>query len=112
MLFWYHDKSSGIYWNDNICLQAPKMSINYVYNCLTPINDQFVLALGGVYLGSNRQLVEMFDVFSRSPCWIPMMDMLIRRGDLGVGTLDNCVYAVSRNNILHILSYKYICYNY
>ncbi|KAE9544774.1 hypothetical protein AGLY_000316 [Aphis glycines] len=94
MLYWYQDKSSVIYWFDNIWQPAPTMSKCYKYGCLSVIKDQFVLAVGGVHLKSNRQLVEMLDVSSQSPCWMPMMNMLVSRKYFGVGSLDNCVYAI------------------
>jgi len=78
----------------------------FEHGYLTVINDQFVLAMDGVYLGSNCQLVEMLDVSSQSPCWIPMMNMLVNRTFFGVGLLDNCVYAVSHT----IGIYVYIFY--
>jgi len=87
------------------------MSKCYNYGCLGVIKEQFVLAMGGFHLGSKKQLVEMLDVSSQSPCWIPMMDMLVSRRAFGVGSLDNRIYAVSHTNILYILSYIYICYN-
>jgi len=87
------------------------MSKCYRDGHLSVIKNQFVLAVGGFHLGSKYQIVEMLDVSSQSPCWIPMMDMLVSREDCGVGTLDNCIYAVSLAYTLHILSYNYICYN-
>jgi len=106
------EKSSVIYWNENIWQQAPKMSKCYKSGRLIVINDEFVLAVGGVNLESNNnQCVEMLDVYLKSSSWIPMMNMLVGRKYLGVGLLNNCVYAVSHTNTLHILFYNYICYN-
>jgi len=99
---------SVIYWYENIWQTAPELSEWYEYCRLTVIKDQFVLALGNTL---NGTIVRMLDVFLKSPRWIPMMNMLVSREKFGVGTLDNCVYAVSRNNILHILSYNNIFYN-
>jgi len=103
MLYWYQDKSSVIYWYDNIWQPAPTMSKCYKYGCLSVIKDQFVLAVGGVYIGSKRKPIEMLDVSLKSPRWIPMMDMLVNRKFFGVGSLDNCVYVVSHTNMLHII---------
>ena len=58
------------------------------------INDQFVFAVGGVNRSSSKS-VSMLDVSSQSPSWVPMADMLVSRMDLGVGVLDDCIYAVS-----------------
>jgi len=79
------------------------MSKCYKYGVLSVINDQFVLAVGGDNLESKNQHVEMLDVSLKSSSWIPMMDMLVSRTFFGVGSLDNCVYAVSHTNTLHIL---------
>ncbi|KAF0696780.1 ring canal kelch, partial [Aphis craccivora] len=94
MLCSSQNKSSVIYWNDNIWKQAPKMSNCYEHGHLSVINDQFVLAVGGDNLESKNQLVEMLDVSLKSSSWIPMMDMLVSRKYFGVGSLDNCVYAI------------------
>ncbi|XP_060870645.1 kelch-like protein 2 isoform X2 [Metopolophium dirhodum] len=57
------------------------------------ISDQFVFVMGGVN-GSSSKSVSMLDVSSQSPSWVPMVDMLVSRWQLGVGVLDNCIYAV------------------
>lgn len=44
----------------------------------------------------------MLDVSSLSRCWITMMGMLVSREGFGVGMLDNCLYAASHTNTLHI----------
>jgi len=97
---WSQENSNVIYWYDNIWRPAPTMSKSFQYCYLTAIKDQFVLAVSVSHLGLRRQLVEMLDVSSHSPCWIPMMDMLVSRVHCGIGTLDNCVYAVSHTNTL------------
>jgi len=58
------------------------------------ISDQFVFVVGGV-IQSSSKCVSMLDVSSQSPSWVPMVDMLVSRRRLGVGVLDNCIYAVS-----------------
>ncbi|KAL4084235.1 hypothetical protein QTP88_028060 [Uroleucon formosanum] len=57
------------------------------------IGNQFVFVVGGVNLSSSKS-VMMLDVSSQSPSWVPMVDMLVSREQLGVGVLDNCIYAV------------------
>ncbi|XP_050053371.1 ring canal kelch homolog [Aphis gossypii] len=94
MLYFYPRKSSVTYWYDNIWQPAPTMSKWFEYGRLTVINDQFVLAMGSVCLGSSCVRVKMLDISSQSPSWIPMMDMLVNRKYFGVGSLDNCVYAI------------------
>lgn len=63
------------------------------------IIHQFVFVMGGVNQSSSKS-VSMLDVSSRSPSWVPIVDMLVSRNGLGVGVLDNCIYAVSYTNIL------------
>ncbi|XP_029341496.1 kelch-like protein 3 [Acyrthosiphon pisum] len=60
---------------------------------LSVIRDQFVFAVGGVN-ESCSQSVSMLDVSLQSPSWVPMADMVVKRGQLGVGVLDDCIYAV------------------
>jgi len=45
--------------------------------------------------GRSSKSVRMLDVSSQSPSWVPMVDMLVSRRRLGVGVLDDCIYAVS-----------------
>jgi len=71
------------------------------------IRDHLVFTVGGVNLSSS-QSVSMLDVSSQSPSWLPMVDMLVSRKRLGVGVLDNCLYAVSYINILLIMYFKFI----
>uniref|UniRef100_A0A2S2NJK6 Ring canal kelch n=1 Tax=Schizaphis graminum TaxID=13262 RepID=A0A2S2NJK6_SCHGA len=64
---------------------------------LAIVTSQFVFSLGSFYI-SNSRSVEMLDLFSYSPCWMPMADMLVCRYNLGVGVLNNCIYAVGGSN--------------
>ncbi|XP_060869920.1 ring canal kelch homolog isoform X2 [Metopolophium dirhodum] len=57
------------------------------------ISDQFVFVVGGVN-GKSSKSVSMLDVSSQSPSWVPMVDMLVSRRRLGVGILNDCIYAV------------------
>lgn len=70
------------------------------------IKDKFVLAMGDV-TNFSSQSVEMLDLLSPSPCWVQMVDMLVRRKHLGVGIIDDSVYAVSSITIFIYI----ICYN-
>jgi len=58
------------------------------------VSDQFVFAVGGVYNSSSRS-VEFVDISTQSLKWIPMVDMLISRRNLGVGVVNDNIYAVS-----------------
>eukprot|EP00102_Acyrthosiphon_pisum_P027940 XP_016665150.1 PREDICTED: ring canal kelch homolog [Acyrthosiphon pisum] len=67
---------------------------------LAVVKDNFVIYLGGVNLGSAHQSVYMLDLSSESPYWKSSVDMLIKRRHLGVGVINNYIYAVggSDNN--------------
>lgn len=72
------------------------------------INDKFVFAVGGGNSPSLFGSLEMLDVFSEELCWEPKNSTAISRQHLGVGALDNCIYAVSYANVKLISCYKYI----
>ncbi|XP_008184158.2 ring canal kelch homolog isoform X4 [Acyrthosiphon pisum] len=57
------------------------------------ISDQFVFVVGGVN-GSSSKSVSMLDVSSQSPSWLPLIEMSVSRRLLGVGILNDCIYAV------------------
>ncbi|XP_003244533.1 kelch-like protein 3 [Acyrthosiphon pisum] len=61
------------------------------------ISDQFVFIMGGVNESSSKS-VNMLDVSSQSPSWVPMVDMLVSRNRLGVGVLGDFIYAVGGGN--------------
>eukprot|EP00102_Acyrthosiphon_pisum_P024844 XP_016662054.1 PREDICTED: ring canal kelch homolog isoform X2 [Acyrthosiphon pisum] len=67
------------------------------------IRDQFVFAVGGVNASSSKS-VSLLDVSSRSPSWVPMVDMLVSRHGLGVGVLDDCIYAVGGRDGTYLLN--------
>lgn len=77
---------------------------------LAVLKDRRVFAVGG-FNGSLRvRTVDMLDLSSPSPCWVPTVAMLARRGTLGVAVLDNCIYAVRNIIDLKNTSNKYISY--
>jgi len=51
--------------------------------------------MGGHSIGSIVRSVDVLDLFSESPCWKPTVDMLVNRTELGVGVINNYLYAVS-----------------
>ncbi|XP_029347670.1 ring canal kelch homolog isoform X2 [Acyrthosiphon pisum] len=57
------------------------------------ISDQYVFVVGGVNELSSKS-VSMLDVSSQSPSWLPLIEMLVSRRLLGVGILNDCIYAV------------------
>lgn len=78
--------------NSRMC--APEMNTCHLLDQLGVMRDQFVYAIGGVKR-SSPQSFYLLDVSSPSPCWIPMVNMLVGRSSLGVGVLNDCIYAVS-----------------
>ncbi|XP_060877606.1 kelch-like protein 3 isoform X2 [Metopolophium dirhodum] len=77
----------------NLRENAPGMNDSRVTASVGVIKDQFVFVVGGVNQSSSRS-VSMLDVSLQLPCWVPMVDMLVSRHQLGVGILDDCIYAV------------------
>ncbi|XP_003248731.3 ring canal kelch homolog [Acyrthosiphon pisum] len=70
---------------------------------LCVVRDQFVFAVGGVN-SLCSQSVTMLDVSSQSPSWVPMADMVVKRGRLGIGVLDDCIYTVGGGDIKNPLN--------
>eukprot|EP00102_Acyrthosiphon_pisum_P019776 XP_016656986.1 PREDICTED: kelch-like protein 2 isoform X1 [Acyrthosiphon pisum] len=85
-----HEKAPGINncrWEAGLCV----------------VRDQFVFAVGGVN-NIRSQSVSMLDVSSQSPSWVPMADMVVKRRRLGIGVLDDCIYAVGGGDITNPLN--------
>ncbi|KAL4088538.1 hypothetical protein QTP88_023632 [Uroleucon formosanum] len=66
---------------------------------LVIINDNLVFDVGGYgpNLTSLRS-VDVLDLSSESPCWKPSVDMLVKRIFLGVGVINDKIYAVGGFN--------------
>jgi len=64
---------------------------------LAVVKDNFVFAVGriGYSLESPNQSVNVLDVSSESPHWKPTTNMLVKRRNLGVGVINDYIYAVS-----------------
>ncbi|XP_060872725.1 ring canal kelch homolog [Metopolophium dirhodum] len=88
-------KKGSIYWYDpatNIVQRALDMRKGCKPVCLALIADKFVFAVGSNTL--NSRSVQMLDLSSQSSCWVHLDDMINGRKNLGVGAIDNCLYAV------------------
>lgn len=84
-------------------LQTPlKMSKGYSLSAIALIKEHYVIALSDE---CGSRAVEMLDLSSTKPCWVSMDEMLVSREGLGVGVIDNCLYAVSISSILLIYYY-------
>eukprot|EP00102_Acyrthosiphon_pisum_P024204 XP_016661414.1 PREDICTED: kelch-like protein 2 [Acyrthosiphon pisum] len=83
--------------------KAPGLNDDRVSAGLGVIRDKFVFVVGGVNMSSSKS-VSMLDVSSQSPSWVPMADMIVKRTLLGVGVLDDCIYAVGGEDGDSVLS--------
>ena len=48
----------------------------------------------GDFFKSPYRFIDVLDLTSESSCWKPFVDMLVKRSQLGVGVINNCLYAV------------------
>ncbi|XP_060847846.1 kelch-like protein 2 [Rhopalosiphum padi] len=78
----------------NLCKNAAVMKDYHLDFGIGVVRDQFVIAMGGVINSVHSQSVSMLDVSLLSPCWVPIADMLVHRTNLGVGVLNDCIYAI------------------
>lgn len=68
---------------------------------LAIVKSNSVFVVGGSYSPTSFHCsVDVLDLFSKSPCWEPTVNISVKRGYLGVGVINNCVYAVSYVEIL------------
>jgi len=75
---------------------GPSSIRNRGIHTLAIINDNLVFDVGGY--GPNLsplRSVDVLDLSSESPCWKPSVGMLVDRLFLGVGVINNNIYAVS-----------------
>jgi len=80
---------------------APEMNDCLLLPGFGVIRDKYVYSVGSMDIMSSIS-VKMLDVSSRSPFWVPMVNMLAMRNGLGVGEMHNCIYAVSYNIIYYL----------
>lgn len=90
--------STSTEWYDSIIYQwqfGPEI-ITPRKNCgVVILEDNFLVAVGGISSEYPLQSVDFLDLSSESLCWKPTVDMLEERSDLGVGVINNYLYAVS-----------------
>ncbi|CAI6371711.1 unnamed protein product [Macrosiphum euphorbiae] len=73
---------------------GPEMTLCRVKAGLAVLKNNFVFAMGGHSCGLPVQTVNVLDLSSELPCWKSSVDMLVKRSKLGVGVINNCLYAV------------------
>lgn len=68
---------------------------------LAIVKNNSVFVVGGGYSSTSYHCsVDVLNLSSKSPCWEPTVNMSVKRGLLGVGVINNCVYAVSYVEVL------------
>ncbi|XP_029344680.1 ring canal kelch homolog [Acyrthosiphon pisum] len=82
---------------------GPEMNDDRMTAGIGVIGDQFVFVMGGVNQTSSKS-VRMLDASSQSPYWAPIVDMLVSRNGLGVGGLDQCIYAIGGRDGTSVLN--------
>jgi len=90
---WYDPKISR--W------QIGPIMITFRYGVgLAVVNNNSVFVVGGCSSTLFHCSVDVLDLSSKLPCWEPSVNMSVKRAFLGVGVINNCVYAVSYVEIL------------
>lgn len=95
--------NSGVHWYDpttTLWQIAPLMS---VIGPLALIKEHIIVSFGNDFVPNATRSVFMLDLSLQSPCWVNSADMLVKRRNIGVGVLNDCIYVVSYTNILLIL---------
>lgn len=107
-----------ISWYDpatNLCRVAHEMNEDFYPTHLALIADQFVIAIGHIQNSmfcKFDQFIQMLDLFSQKSSWVPMTNMLVHRERLGVGVLNNNLYAVSYSlcySFVFSVIVKFVC---
>lgn len=87
---WYDPKINR--WQSFTTIMTPRF-----FGGLAVVQDNFVYAVGRIGYGFNSpdHSVNVIDLSSESPHWKPTTNMLVKRRNLGVGVINNYIYAVS-----------------
>ncbi|XP_060873943.1 uncharacterized protein LOC132947702 [Metopolophium dirhodum] len=98
----------------NLWNLGPELITNHRRHGLVVINDNFVFVVGGyVNCTSPYRSVCVLDLSAETLCWKPRNDMLVERKMLGVGVINNNIYAVGGYNDIdgHCRSAEIFDYN-
>lgn len=84
---------------------TPNMIIKCYNGGLAVVNDNFVFYVGGSKYLSKQSLpyLSVLDLTAESPCWKLSVNMRIGRQHLGVGVINNHIYAVSYIVIISVI---------
>ncbi|XP_060859404.1 kelch-like protein 2 [Metopolophium dirhodum] len=78
---------------------GPELITNHRRHNLVVIKDNFIFDVGGYKNGlSPYRCVHVLDLSSKPLCWLPSDDMLVERQFLGVGAINDNIYAVGGLN--------------
>ncbi|XP_060858164.1 kelch-like protein 2 [Metopolophium dirhodum] len=89
--------SSGTEWYDptfNQWQSVPQLNTPRLSGGLAVIKNNFVFYMGGYNSEGTYKSLEILDLSSTCPGWKTSVDMLVTRRHLGVGTINNYIYAV------------------
>ncbi|XP_016658378.1 ring canal kelch homolog isoform X2 [Acyrthosiphon pisum] len=92
---------------------GPELIISRGKAGLATVKDNLVFAVGGVENFDNSlRSVEVLDLSSELPCWKPTVEMLNERQYLGVGVINDYLYAIGGchdgdiHNSAEVFNYK------
>ncbi|XP_029345742.1 kelch-like protein 2 [Acyrthosiphon pisum] len=91
---------------------GPELITDRCQNSLVVINDNFVFDVGASAIDlAPLRTVYVLDLSSELPCWQQCNDMLVERQFLGVGVINNNIYAVGGYNQSRHAVDTVECYN-
>jgi len=82
-----------------------KMMLPHDRGGLAVVKDNFMFYVGGFSLKFARFLRHLYvlDLTSESHYWKQSVDMIVNRGHLGVGVINNHIYAVSYIVVISVI---------
>jgi len=83
---------------------GPQMISQRISGGLAVVKENFVFFMGGFcHSRKTHRSVYVLDVSSELLCWKPSIDMIVPRQHLGVGIINNYIYAVSYTVIISVI---------
>jgi len=91
----------------------PLMTTPRLGGSLAVIKDTFVFYIGGFRLSKETyQTFNVLDLSSELPSWKPSVEMIVPRRHLGVGVINNHIYAVSYIVIIRVILFITYSFGY
>ncbi|XP_016665001.1 uncharacterized protein LOC107885817 [Acyrthosiphon pisum] len=73
---------------------GPEMITNRKNAGLAVVKDNLVFAVGGsTDMFHQLRSVDVLDLSAESPCWRSSVEMFVKRNNVGVGVINNYLYA-------------------